>query len=181
MASKFIYPIIFILAVYFMYTNLKNNLTYKKLGMVSLFYLKDDDRGRQRFAFIVIAFVLALAATLITGTIRYKQEFNVEHVFTMIVLPLVMLILYIPLTKKTYVSNLGIHKRGSLIKWENIKSINYLKPDDKGIVLIKIIHTMMSKDVSTNLSINKEDTILETFKITAKEYRSKKKDKKSGK
>ena len=49
----------------------------------------------------------------------------------MAILPVLVITLYIPLSKKTMISTLGIHKRSNLIRWADIKGINYLKPDEK--------------------------------------------------
>ena len=182
MASQIIYPILFIVVIYFIFVNFRNNRNYKKQNMKILFYLKDDDKIRQTLSNILIIFILAMTGFLIVGMINTKEKFSLESIFTMIVLPILMIALYIPLTKKTFISTLGIHKRGGLIKWEDIKGVNYLKPNEKGMVIVKIIYSLMSKDISADLTFNKDDELLVTFKETVKEYRnSKKKEKKSGK
>jgi hypothetical protein len=100
----------------------------------------------------------------------------------MAILPVLVITLYIPLSKKTMISTLGIHKRSNLIRWADIKGINYLKPDEKNKVKVKIVYMLMNKDVSMNLTFLKDDPQLEDFKEHAKSYKStKKKDKKSGK
>ncbi len=181
MASQIIYPILFILVIYFIFVNVRNNMNYKKQNMKVLFQLKDDDKKRQTFSNILIVFILAMTSFLIFGMINAKEKFNLEATFTMIVLPVLMVALYIPLTKKTFISTLGIHKRGGLIKWEDIKGINYHKPNEKGMVIVKVVYTLMSKDATADITFKKDDELLETFKETVKEYRNKKKDKKSGK
>lgn len=182
MAAQIIYPILFILVIYFIFVNFRNNMNYKKQGMRVLFRLKDDDKGRQQLSSALIILVLTMSVFFVVGMINAKEEFNAETIFTIVVLPVLMITLYVPLTKKTFVSTLGIHKRGGLIKWESIKNINYLKPNEKGMVDIKILYTLISKDASAVVKINKDDELLETFKETVKEYRNtKKKEKKSGK
>ncbi|WP_313164381.1 hypothetical protein [Sedimentibacter sp.] len=182
MAQQIIYPILFILVIYFIFINFRNNMNYKKQNMKVLFQLKDDDKKRQTFSNILIIFILAMTTFMIVGMINSDEEFGVESIFTMVVLPLLMIGLYIPLTKKTFVSTLGIHKRGGLIKWESIKNVNYYKPNEKGMVIVKILHTITSREVSADILINKDDELLNVFKETVKEYRNtKKKEKKSGK
>ncbi|WP_313370340.1 hypothetical protein [Sedimentibacter sp.] len=157
-------------------------MNYKKQNMKVLFQLKDDDKKRQTFSNILIIFILAMTVFMIAGIINTDEEFSLESIFTMVVLPLLMIGLYIPLTKKTFVSTLGIHKRGGLIKWESIKNVNYHKPNEKGMVIVKVLYSIMSKDASADITINKDDELLEVFKETVKEYRNtKKKEKKSGK
>ncbi|HBV68208.1 MAG TPA: hypothetical protein DEF04_08515 [Clostridiales bacterium] len=180
-SSQIIYPLIFILAIYFIYSNLKNSLKYKKENMKPLLYLNNDDKTRRKLSTIVIMFVLVLTVFLVAGTIS-TGSFTAETAFTILVLPVLMAVLYIPLTKRTMVSTLGIHKRGGLIRWEEIKGINYMKPDEKNIVAAKVLYSLMGKDITTELKFHKDDESLAIFKETVKEYRnSKKKEKKSGK
>lgn len=182
MASQILYPVLFVLVIYFIFVNFRNNMSYRKQNMKVLFQLKDDDKKRQKISNVLIIFILTLTAFMVVGMITTNKKFDLESISTMIVLPLLMIALYVPLTKKTFVSTLGIHKRGTLIKWENIKGVNYLKPNEKGMVIAKILYTAMSKDLTSEITISKDDEILETFKETVKEYRnSKKKDKKSEK
>lgn len=180
-ASQIIYPIIFIVAIYFVYSNLKNNLKYKKENIQTLFYLSDDDKTRRSISSIVIMVVIVFTGVLLAGIIINK-DFTLESFFTMVLLPLLMIFLYIPLTKKTMISSLGIHKRGTLIRWEDIKGVNYLKPNEKNQVKAKILYPFAGRDTSIELTFNKDDSQFETFKETVKEYRNaKKKEKKSGK
>lgn len=180
-ATQIIYPLIFAFSIYFIYSNFKNNLKYKKENMKTLFYLNEDDKTRHLISTIVIIFIVFLTGILLIGIISTKS-FTIESFFTMVLLPLLMVLLYIPLTKKTMVSTLGIHKRGALIRWADIKGINYLKPNEKNKVKAKIIYAFAGRDTSIELTFNKDDVQFETFKETVKEYRNmKKKEKKSGK
>lgn len=182
MASQILYPILFILVIYFIFVNFRNNMSYRKQNMRVLLQLKDDDKKRQKISNILIIFILTMTAFMVVGMLNANEQFDLESISTMVVLPLLMIALYVPLTKKTSVSTLGIHKRGTLIKWENIKGINYLKPNDKGMVIVKVLYSVMSKDLTAEITISKDDETLELFKETVKEYRnSKKKDKKSDK
>jgi len=98
------------------------------------------------------------------------------------VLPILIITLYIPLSKKTMISTLGIHKRSNLVRWDDIKGINYPKPDAKDKIKVKVIYNIMNKDSNISLTFLKDDPQLEKFKEFAKTYRNtKKKDKKSGK
>ncbi|HAQ41536.1 MAG TPA: hypothetical protein DCM73_12390 [Clostridiales bacterium] len=180
-AAQIVYPLIFIFAVYFIYSNFKKSLNYKKENMKVLLYLEDDDKTRHLISNLVIMFIIFIAVFLVIGTIRINN-FTAESFFTMILLPVLMVLLYIPLTKKTMVSSLGIHKRGTLIRWEEIKGVNYLKPNDKNKVKVRIIYVFAGRDTAMELTFEKDNSQLESFKETVKEYRSsKKKGKKSGK
>lgn len=179
--AQIIYPLIFIFAVYFVFSNFKNNLKYKKENMKTLFYLNEDDKTRHLISTVVIIFVVMITVILLVGIIQ-TNGFNLAAFFTTVILPLLMVLLYLPLTKKTMISTLGIHKRGALIRWDDIKGINYLKPNEKNKVKVKIIYPFAGRDTSMDLTFNKDDSQIEIFKETVKEYRNaKKKEKKSGK
>lgn len=180
-AAQIIYPLIFIFAIYFIYSNIKNNLKYKKEDIKILLYLNQDDKTRHLISTIVIFLIISMTGFLLMGTLISKT-FTVETFFTMVLLPLLMVLLYVPLTKKTMVSTLGVHKRGALIRWENIKGVNYLKPNEKDKVKARLIYSFAGKDTSVELTFNKDDEQFEAFKEAVKEYRNiKKKEKKSGK
>lgn len=180
-ATQLIYPIIFIFAIYFVYSNVKNNIKYKKENMKPLFYLNQDDKTRHMISTIVIIFVIFLTSILLVGIINNKS-FTLESFFTMVLLPLLMVMLYVPLTKKTMVSNIGIHRRGALIRWDDIKGVNYFKPNEKNQIKVKILYVFAGRDTAIELTFKKDDSQIEALKETVKEYRnSKKKEKKSGK
>ncbi len=180
-AAQIIYPLIFIFAIYFVFLNLKNSYKYKKENMKPLLHLNQDDKTRHLVSIFVIIFVILLAAFLFAGIIS-TDSFTWESFFTIILLPLLMVMLYVPLTKKTMISSLGIHKRGALIRWENIKGVNYLKPNEKNQIKVKVIHIFAGRDATIEITFNKDDNQFEDFKEAVKEYRNiKKKEKKSGK
>jgi len=109
------------------------------------------------------------------------KTYTGEDIMVLAVLPVLVIALYVPLSRKTLISTLGIHKRSNLVRWENIKGINYLKPDVKNKVKVKIIYMMMNKETSINLTFLNDEEQLEKFREYAKTYRNtKKKDKKSG-
>lgn len=180
-AGQIFYPLIFIFALYFVFLNIKNNLKYKKENIKPLYYLNEDDKTRRKISFLVIIVVVFLTVFLLVGILN-TNSLTIESFFTMVLLPFLMVVLYIPLTKRTMISNLGIHKRGALIRWSDIKGVNYLKPNEKNQAKAKISYAFANRDASVVLTFNNEDSQFESFKETVKEYRSaKKKEKKSGK
>ena len=180
-ASQIFYPLIFIFASYFIFNNFRNNLKYKKENMKPLLYLNQDDKTRHKISVAVMILILILTGFLLVGIIS-TNSFTAESFFSMVLLPFSMVLLYIPLTKKTMISTLGIHKRGALIRWEDIKGVNYLKPNEKEQVKAKIIYIFGLRDTSVELTFDKTDAQIDAFKEIVKEYRNiKKKEKKSGK
>lgn len=179
-ASQIIYPIIIIFAIYFIFTNIRNDVKYKKENIEELYKLNEDDKGRHLISLLIVLFVAAITIILLVGLLT-AGTFNLESFLSMVLLPIIMIVLYIPLLKKTQVTNLGIMKRGSLIRWEDIKGFNYYKPGDKN-QKVKILYKISGREISTDLIFGLKDPQYEIFKETAKEYRNnKKKDKKSDK
>ncbi|NLJ58294.1 MAG: hypothetical protein GX339_05570 [Tissierellia bacterium] len=170
----------FIVIIYFIFTNIRDNIKYKKENMEVLLYLNNDDRLVHLLSSILMAVMIGMTGILILGMLK-SESFAIEDVLTMGVLPALMVVLYIPLSKKTRLSTLGIHKRSYLIRWENIKSINYLKPDAKDRVKTKILHINFNRDTTTEITFLKGDPQLEKFKEIAKKYKVNKKGKRSGK
>lgn len=180
-ASSIFYPLMLIVVIYFIYSNIRNNIKYKKENMEILLHLNEDDKRVHLTSGLLMATMIVATGILIFGMISSKT-YTTEDVLTMGVLPVLMVALYIPLSKKTKISTLGIHKRSYLIRWENIKGINYLKPDAKDKIKVKILYYSINRDSSAELTFLKDDPQLEEFKELVKTYRnSKKKDKKSGK
>lgn len=180
-AMQIIYFLIFVFSIYFVYSGFKNNLKYKKENMKPLLYLDADDKTRHMIGNGIIILIVAIASFLAINTVR-TGVFTLEIFFMTLIFPVLMVLLYIPLIKKNMVSTLGIHKRGALIRWNEIKAVSYLKPDKKDRVKVKIIYTYSGRDTSTELTFGKDDSQLGTFRETVKEYRrNRKKENKSGK
>jgi hypothetical protein len=180
-AASIFYPILTIVLLYILFKNIKKSISYKKENMQVLLLLNEDDRRFRLMSRLLMAVMILLTGIMIRGLMGTKT-YTSEDVMIMAILPVLVITLYIPLSKKTMISTLGIHKRSNLIRWADIKGINYLKPDEKNKVKVKIVYMLMNKDVSMNLTFLKDDPQLEDFKEHAKSYKStKKKDKKSGK
>jgi phosphate/sulfate permease len=173
-ASQILYPIMFFVVIYFIYSNIRNNIKYKKENMEVLLLLKEDDRRVHFISSLLMAILIGATAILIFGLVNSKT-YNSEDILIMGVLPVLMVALYIPLFKKTKITTLGIHKRSYLIRWED------QKPDAKNKAKVKILYYNINRDTSAELTFLKDDPQLEQFKELAKTYRnSKRKDKKSG-
>lgn len=179
-ASTIFYPLMFIIVIYFIYSNIRNSIKYKKENMEILLHLNEDDK-RVHFISGMLMVVMVIATLILIIGIINSKEYAAEDILIMVVLPVLMVALYIPLSKKTKISTLGIHKRSYLIRWEDIRGINYLKPDAKNKVKVKILYNNITRDTSAELTFLKDEPQLEQFKEIAKTYRNKKKDKKSGK
>ena len=180
-ASTILYPLMFIVIIYFIYSNIRNNIKYKKENMEVLLYLNEDDK-RVHFMSSMLMTIMIIASGLLVFGLISSKTYKLEDILIMGVLPFMMIALYIPLSKKTKVSTLGIHKRSNLIRWEEIKGINYSKPNAKDKVKAKVLYYSANRDITIDITFLKNDPQLEKFKELAKTYRNtKKKDKKIGK
>ena len=180
-AESIFYPLIFIVLIYFLFKNTKNKMKFKKENMEVLLLLDEDDKRVHLMARLLMAVMILLTGIMIRGLMETKTN-SPEQILIMGVLPILIITLYIPLSKKTMISTLGIHKRSNLVRWDDIKGINYPKPDAKDKIKVKVIYNIMKKDSNIALTFLKDDPQLEKFRELAKTCRStKKKDKKSGK
>lgn len=171
------YGVLSLLCFYLLFTSLKNYSQYKKEDIKTLYYLNDDDKFLRIFSIIVLIFMIVSVGFLIVDMMS-SDNYNTTNLILLIVLPVLLIILYIPMTQRTKVTTLGIMKRSNLIRWENIRGINYSKPDDKGKVKARIQHPVGNTKRSTTTVLTFfDDKQLIEFKNSAKEYRSKKKGK----
>ncbi|MDF2617230.1 MAG: hypothetical protein K0Q47_1886 [Sedimentibacter sp.] len=168
------YLLMILLITFFITTNVRNNMKYKKENMQILMNLNADDKSTHLISSIVMIVLIIFSGFAIIGMINTKT-YTEESVLGMVILPLLMIFLYVPMLKKTKVSNLGIHKKNYLIRWEDIKGLNYLKPDAKDKVKAKILYTVGTRDTSVEVTFMKDDQQLEEFKELVKEYKSSKK------
>lgn len=178
--SSFLYPLMLVACGFLLYSSLKKRNQYKKENMEFLFALNEDDKGMRMISYTMLMLIVVYFGLVLFDIVRKTMSFTADAVYA-VVLPAMFVILYIPLSKKTKVTTLGIIKRSNLIRWQEIKGIDYIKPDARGRQKVKILFRGPYRDLNQELSFAKDDEQLELFKNTAKEYRSNKKDKKIGK
>ncbi|MEL7649060.1 MAG: hypothetical protein AAGU76_13255 [Sedimentibacter sp.] len=178
--ASIVYALMVVVVTFFITINIRSNIKYKKENMQVLLHLKYDDKSTHLISSIVMVILIIFAGFSFIGMITTKNYTN-EAVMASVILPVMLIFLYLPMMKKTRISTLGIHKKNYLIRWDEIKGINYNKPDSKNRVRVKIIYSVAARDTSAELTFMKDDAQLDEFKEIVKEYRSKKKDKKSGK
>lgn len=170
------YLVAIAVCIVMIYMNAKKNMEYRRDNMEVLYTLNKDGKGMRTIARVFLIFMcLASAASLYDGMYRYGLVSFETLQFVM--LPLLFIILYIPLSQKTKITNLGINRNGNLIRWSDIKGIDYLKTDDKGRSKARILYKTSYKDMTQEIIFDKSDPQLDKFKQTAKEYRNKKKEK----
>lgn len=178
--TSLFYPIMIIVCLIMIYSNEKKRKQYKKENMEILYFLNEDDKTMRFASRLLLAFMILSSGFVFIDSFKRTGLYSTETL-TMIILPFALIALYIPLSKKTKITTLGILKRQNLIRWDDIKGIDYLKPDLKGKQKVKVLYKTSYKDTTLEILFNKDDEQLEFFKKTVKECRNKKKDKKIGK
>lgn len=185
--TKLFYPMIIVVCLFLIYTSEKKRRKYKKENMRILHYLNQDDKTMRIISSLMLIIMVTSSVVLLIDIARTIGLFSMDALY-IVLLPFLFICLYVPLSRNTKITTLGIIKRTNLIRWEEIKGIDYLKPDSKGKQKVKILHKGPYKDTLTEITFNIGDEQFESFKNTAKDYRNKKhdnklnkKDKKSGK
>jgi len=178
--TSLFYPVMIIVCLFIIYSNEKKRRQYKKENMEVLFFLNEDDKTMRLTSRLLLVFMIISSGAVLMDSFNRTGLYSIETI-TMMLLPIMFIVLYVPLSRKTKVTTLGIFKRLSLVRWDEIKGVDYIKPDSKGKQKVKILYKTSYKDTTLEIMFNKDDEQLEEFKKTVKEYRNKKKDKKSGK
>jgi len=181
-AASFVYPIIIIVCLYLIYANVRNTLKYKKENIETLFVLNEDDKTK-RLTTLTIMILMILATAYLLFSIITQDAISKKEAIMPFILLILFVILYVPISKKTQITSLGIMKSSILTRWEAIKGINYAKPDDKGRIKVKVLYkSLYNTETFLNITFKKDDEQVEQFKNVVKEYRNyKKKCKKSEK
>lgn len=177
--TSLFYPVMIIVCLFLIYSNERKRRQYKKENIEILYFLNEDDKFMRLVSKLLLVFIVFSSGAILFESVRTMGLYSTETL-TMALLPFMFFVLYLPLSKKTKITTLGILKKTQLIRWDDIKGIDYIKPDLKGKQKVKILHKTSYKDMALEISFNKDDEQLELFKKTVKEYRNKKKDKRSG-
>lgn len=179
--QQIVYPLLTLVIAYLIFLNARKSFKYKKENVTYFFEIVEDDKNTRLISSLMIAILLVISGLMIMGMI-YQVNTSKGQLIYLIILPALMTILYFPMIRRTRISTLGIHKRSNLIRWEDIKGIDFLKPNKKNIIKVKILYNVSGTSTSSELSFLNGNDKLEKFKEISKEYRKdKKKEKKSGK
>lgn len=177
--TSLLYPVMIIVCLVIIYSNEKKRRQYKKENIEILFLLNEDDKTMRLTSRLLLVFMILSSVAVLLDSIKRTGLYSIETI-TMIALPIMFVVLYVPLSRKTKITTLGIFKRLNLVRWEDIKGVDYIKPDIKGRQKVKILYKTSYRDMTLEIVFKKDDEQLNEFKKTVKEYRNKKKDKKSG-
>lgn len=147
-------------AVIYTISIIRKHMEYKKLNPTDIISLTEDNKSIRNICGIFLFFMI------ISSGIAFKEAYNQGLVIKDELLELVLTlfffaVLYVPLSTKTKVSNVGIYRNSNLIYWKNVIAIDYLKPDLKGRLRVRILYKN---------NYNKQMTIELAFKKKMDEY-----------
>lgn len=158
------YLSLIILCILFIYIEVKNNKEHKRKNIKVLFLLENDGKSTR---FICKAMLVLISIVSIFFIINSMISNNIasSNGLIRLLIPIFIIIAYIPFVRKTRITTLGIYKRMKFLNWEDIERIKYFDPTKKGIVSVNVI----GKNIRIDLSFN-DDSELERFKNTVSEY-----------
>lgn len=137
--TSFIYPMLIIICFFVIVSNVKNNKKYKAENMKELFSLNEDDKTMRVVSGLMLVFLVVSSVFTLIETAKVKSLFSADVLYV-VLLPALFIILYLPMSKKTKVTTLGIIKRTNLIRWEDIKGIDYPKHVVRGRQFVRILY-----------------------------------------
>lgn len=172
MTSLF-YPVAMVICVFMVYSNYSKMQKYKKANMEVLYVLEQDGKTIRTISSTFLIFIILTSVITIYDTVS-KTGLSSAETVSVVFLPIMFIVLYIPLSQKTKITTLGILRLLILIRWEDIRGIDYLKADSKGKQKVKIAYRISNRDAVIELLFHEKDAELELFKQSAKEYRNKK-------
>lgn len=172
------YQILIIISVVLIYKNFKNARSFKKQNIKNLFIVNRDNKGVRIFGCIIFAAVIFSAGITLKDAIQNIGM--TEQVITELIAVVLLFIgVYIPILKKTRLTDKGIIKNGSLIKWQDLKFVEYSGPIKNKMVAKVNYNSKYNKPLVLNISLNNDEEEITNFKQIVKDSRknSKKRDK----
>lgn len=171
--TSLFYPVAIVISLFLIYSNYSKIQKMKKGNMEVLYVLNQDGKTIRTISRFFLIFIVLSSVVSIYDSIT-KTGLTSAETLSVIFLPIMFIILYIPLSQKTKITTLGIVRTVTLIRWEDIKGIDYMKADSKGRLKVKILYRNINRDMVIELLFHETDKELELFKQSAKDYRNKK-------
>lgn len=153
------------------YSNIRKQLRYKEEGIETIVALDHDNRLYRTLVPFVIVFIVLAAGAIVYNTLVVEKA-GIMDIWYLLTLPIIVIILYFPMTRKTKITTLGIFKKNNLIPWETIKKIEYKysKPNKKGTIQAQIFYTESDKELNISVKFSENDKQFPIFKDKAAEY-----------
>lgn len=170
------YDVILIISVVLVISNIKSMVVLKKQKLTTLYTVKDDNKGIRTLGLIFFAIMTVSIILIIIDAVN-RKGLTSNEITQIVAVGLLFIGVYIPLIRKTKLTDKGIIKNGSLIKWADIKFIEYPKQNkdkDKGKVKVKVnYNTKYNKPISVEIVFKEDNEDLTKFKEITKQYRKK--------
>lgn len=166
------YLIVMVIAIFLLVSSLKKKKEYNSKNPETIVVLTQDNKTMRNLCGVFLFFMIFSTVIFAVDLYRKGNLFSVE-MLQFIVTPVLFIALYIPLSGKTIVSNIGIYRSSNIIYWDDIKRIEYLVPDSKGKTKARLVYkSVYNKDMTIELSFVDKSEEYEAFKLAAKEYRN---------
>lgn len=165
-------------AILYLASVIKHYIKYKKLEPKNVVVLTEDNKGIRNICGVFLYFMI------ITGGLTFGTMFREGIFFTVesikIILTFVFfIVLYIPLSSKTKVSNIGIFRNFNLITWDKIIKVEYMTIDANKNQKVRITYNNnYNRPMVIEIAFKKKLNELEALKNMVAEYRFPKKQSK---
>ncbi len=169
------YDVILIISIILVITNIKSMAQLKKEKFTTLYTINDDNKGIRTLGLVFFGIMAASIVLIIISAIS-SQGLTSNELTQVASVILLFVGVYLPLIRKTKITDKGIVKNGSLIKWEDIKFIEYPKNkvDAKGKVKAKInYNTKYNKPINVEIAFKQDGEDILKFKEITKQCRKK--------
>ena len=164
------YLLLVALAIVYTVSMVKKYIGYKKLNPTDIISLTEDNQSIRTVCGVLMTILI------VTSGISFKEVYDQGIVFNdefweYVLIFFFFLVLYIPLTTRTKVSNVGIYRNSNLIYWKDVVEVEYLKPDSKGRLKVKVLYkNNINKELTIELIFKKKMDEYEAFKESVKKY-----------
>ncbi|QSX04765.1 hypothetical protein JYG23_08595 [Sedimentibacter sp. zth1] len=135
-------------ATYYLISVAIKNHKYKKLNPIDVVSLTNDNSSMRNICGVLLFLMLTLSGLALGSLFRENRFFSLESLKIALTL-FFFIVLYIPLSAKTKVSNIGIYRNSTVISWSDIDKIEL--PTDNRIEKFKIKVTYKSKYTKHNV------------------------------
>lgn len=158
------YIILIALCIFFIYIEIKNKKEHKQKNIKILYLLERDEKATRFICKAMLVLMIIVSVFFMMSSIT-SDDANSSNSLIRLLIPVFIIVVYIPFLKKTQITSLGVYKRMKFLNWENVKRVKYFNPTKKGVIYVNVI----GENTTIKLAFN-EDSELETFKNTISEY-----------
>lgn len=166
------YLLIFITGVLLIISNLRKIVNLKKEKLEIIQVLDQDNKVIRTIGLIFFIIMAISISFLIYGMIQTKVILQNE-IYQIVIMGVIFIGVYLPLVAKTKLTNKGVIKNLLLIKWDDIKAVEYLKPiKNKSKIRISYL-AKINRPIRVDIVFITDSEEYNKFKEVVKESRKK--------